>query len=321
MPFVLLDELGRLADQALERDDASEARGYVDALFYVASRAFVVGDWERYRHATSVGREADPDSSLMLSLGPGEATMRGDLESARSLAHAAVERARQGDNGGPLAFMLGLLAVVELSVDPVQALAYAEEAVDVARRSPATSALIYPLCMLSLVTQLSDPDRALAAAEECVRLDQTHRKAWSTVCEGSAAKLRVDRGEVATGLRLWRDVLQRLHWSGELGPFSLQLPALGDSIATIDPTLALELAAIAESDTIAPFPVFDNLGVSERLAHTIDELGPDALQAARSSAASMSYDAAVQYVFDAIDRLITETANNQHRAAAPDRVS
>jgi len=157
----------------------------------------------------------------------------------------------------------------------------------------------------------------LAAAEECVRLVQTQRKAWSTVCEGSVAKLRVNRGEVATGLRLWRDVLQRLHWSGELGQISIQLPNLADSIATIDPTFAFQLAAIAQSDTIAPFPAFDALAAFDQLAHTVDELGPDALQAARSRAASMSYDDAMEYVFDGIDRLITEAASSQRRAAPP----
>jgi hypothetical protein len=96
---------------------------------------------------------------------------------------------------------------------------------------------------------------------------------------------------------------------------------LGDSIATIHPTLALELAALAESDTIAPLPVFDTLPGNQRLAQTIDELGPDAVQAARSRVASMSYDAGVQYVFNGIDRLFTETANDQRRAAQPNRSS
>ena len=181
--------------------------------------------------------------------------------------------------------------------------------------------LIYPLCQLSLVAQQRDPDRALAAAEESIRLDQTHRKAWSTLSEGSAAKLRVDRGDLATGLRLWRDVLRRLHWSGELGYLSLQLPSLADSIAGIDPILALQLTAISESGTIASFAAFDALAGYERLADTVDELGPDAVQAARSRAASMSYDEALEYVFAGIDRLIAEAANNQRAATPPRRPS
>ena len=51
VPFVLLDELGRLADQALERDDVERsALGMSMPSSTSPPRAFVVGDWERYRH-------------------------------------------------------------------------------------------------------------------------------------------------------------------------------------------------------------------------------------------------------------------------------
>ena len=108
------------------------------------------------------------------------------------------------------------------------------------------------------------------------------------------------------GLLLWRDLLQQLHWSGEIFHISLQLPSLADSIARIDPTLALELTAIAGA--IVPHAVFDGIAPYERLARAIDDLGPDAVEAARSRAASMSYDAAMEHVFEGIDRLMTETA-------------
>jgi hypothetical protein len=62
------------------------------------------------------------------------------------------------------------------------------------------------------VTLRLDRDRALAAAEESIALDRTHRWAWATLSEASAARIRVDRGEVATGLGLWNDVLRRLDW-------------------------------------------------------------------------------------------------------------
>jgi hypothetical protein len=191
-----------------------------------------------------------------------------------------------------------------LGTDPTRALAHVEEAVAVARHSPGTSALLYPLAVLSGAILRTDPDRALAAADECVRLDQTHRKAWSRLCTASAATLRLDRGEVATGLLLWRDLLQQLHWSGEVFHISLQLPSLADSIARIDPTLALELTAIGGA--IVPHPVFDGIAPYERLAQAVDNLGLDAVEAARSRAASMSYDGAMGYVFDGIDRLISE---------------
>jgi hypothetical protein len=217
--------------------------------------------------------------------------------------------------------MLCLLYVAEmgLGTDPEEALAHVEEAVDVARQSPATSALLYPLAVLSGAILRIDPDRALAAAEECARIDQTHRKAWSRLCVTSAATLRLDRGEVATGLLLWRDLLQELHWSGELFHISLQLPSLGDSIACIDPTLALELAAIGGA--IVPHAVFEGIAPYERLARAVEELGPDAVQAARARAASMTYDESMHYVFDGIDRLISDAADDGRNATRPNLAS
>ena len=139
--------------------------------------------------------------------------------------------------------------------------------------------------------------------------------------EGSAAKLRVERGELATGLRLWRDVLHRLDWSGELFYLTMQLPSLGDSIAAIDPTLGLGLAAISESGAIMPFAAFDALAGMKRLANTLDELGPDALQAARARAAAMTYDDALAYIFDGIDHLIAEAADDERGTASRNRGS
>ena len=208
--------------------------------------------------------------------------------------------------------MLSILALVEGGIDHAQAVIDAEEAVAIARRSPATSTLIYPLFILAVVlsAQQRDPDRALAAAEECIHLDHTQRKTWSTVSEGQVAKIRIDRGELATGLRLWRDVLRRLDWSGELGQLAIQIPNLANSIAELDPTLALELAAISESGAILHVSALDGPGAFEQLFDTARELGPDALHAARSRAATMTYDEAMSYVFENLERLITEAESN-----------
>jgi hypothetical protein len=214
--------------------------------------------------------------------------------------------------------MLSVLALTESGVDQGQAVNDAEEAVAIARRSPATSALIYPLSILAVVlaAQQRDPEGALAAAEECIQLDRTQRKSWSTLSEGQVAKIRVDRGELATGLRLWRDVLHRFDWAGELGQLTIQLAALGNSIAGLDPTLALELAAISESGAIFYFSALDTPGF-QQLVDTARELGPDALQAARSRAARMTYDEAMSYVFENLERLITDSEGPERSAASP----
>jgi len=124
--------------------------------------------------------------------------------------------------------------------------------------------------------------------------------------EGAAAQIRIARGELAAGLRRWSEILHRLEWSGELGYLSMQLPGLGDAIAHLDPAFALDLAAIADSGVVAPVPAFDMLQGFAALSHAIDALGPDAVHAARSRAAAMSYDQAVGLLFDNLERIIAE---------------
>jgi predicted ATPase/class 3 adenylate cyclase/DNA-binding SARP family transcriptional activator len=309
-PFVLQDELGRVADEALRQPGTSGMRGYVAAQLYSGMRGFMLGDWERQRHAVAAAEAVDPASPMIAGMAMGAAALQGDLAGGMAIGRAGVERARGEDNPRGLAFLLSLLAFGEMALDPDQALAHVEEAVEIARACRATSALVYPLCQLSVVLADrgtdADRDRALAAAEECIRLDRSHRKVWSTLSEFAAAKLRVDRGEFVEGLRLWSDVLHRLDWAGEVAYFTMQLPALAEATADTDPTVAVDLAAIAGSGVIAPFPMFEVLQSFGRLASVIDESGPDTVAAARSRAASMSYDAAVAYVFDNVERLIAE---------------
>jgi hypothetical protein len=275
-------------------------------LCFFGQQLFLIGDWEGFRDVVAAATEADPNHPSVLNLRVGEAAIRGDFASAVSIGHAAAEQERRADNDRYVSFMLGHAALTGSVVDPVQALRDAEDAVATARRCQATSALLYPLMVLSLAA--SDPDRALEAADECVRLDQTHRKLWSTNCEGPAAKLRFGRGNRADGLHLWKDQFSRLYWSGERGQPSMALGPMADSIADIDPDLAIEFAAISESDAIAPFPVFDALAGYhyQRLAQALDELGPDALHAARSRAASMTYDEAMSYILENLERLIKD---------------
>jgi hypothetical protein len=84
--------------------------------------------------------------------------------------------------------------------------------------------------------------------------------------------------------------------------FTLALASLADSLARIHPSLAIQVAAIAESDAItpsSPFTVYATLG------HLAQE-HPAEVAAAHARAATMSYEDAIAFVFDAIDRLIAE---------------
>jgi hypothetical protein len=89
--------------------------------------------------------------------------------------------------------------------------------------------------------------------------------------------------------------------------FSASIAVLANALASIEPALALQLAAIVESRAIAPFggldsPTFENLDDATR------RLGPQALDVARARAALMSYSEAINYLFDGIDQLLEETS-------------
>jgi hypothetical protein len=241
-------------------------------------------------------------------MGAGEAAMRADVASTLSLTTAAVEHARKTGDPRLVSFVLGVLVVLELGIgtDQVEILADAEECVTLARHCQAPSALIYALNILAMATQRHDPDRALAAADECIRLDTTHRKTWSGASAATAAKLRLDRGEIVTGLRLYSDILHRLDWSGELFHLVMHVASIAESIVDIDAKLAVEIGAIVESGAIAPFPVFDSPAGAEWLARALENLGPGALTAARARHTTVTYQQAMAFIFDNIDRLIAE---------------
>jgi hypothetical protein len=321
VPFEFLDELGRVGDEAVRLDGAGKARGYVDALFFVALRALHIGDWDRYRQVVAIGTEADPESLPMQMMGFGEAMTRADFQQAIAVIGTAVERAREIERPRLLSYALGLLSLgeVALATDPAAALAHAQECVAVVRGYPARSPLVYALNMLGIAALRPDPDLALAAAEECIRIDQSHRKLWSTLSAGTAAMLRVNRGEIATGFRQFNDHLHQLQWSGEVFNIATQLPGIAEYIAGSDPERALQLAAIIESGAIAANPIFDAPVPLEWLTRLVDELGPEAVAAARARATSMSYDEAIGYVFDSIDRVITEAERDESATASPGR--
>ena len=312
MPFVLLDELGRVADEALRRHGAGATKGYIAALGFAGNRAFAVGDWNRQAEVVAAAAAVDAESIVIAAGAMGVAGMRdGDLARSVAIGNAAIERARQDGNGRQLSWILSLTSLGETLVDFPQALAHAEEAVAIARESPAKSSLIYPLLQLSFVLSAlpTETDRALALAEECIRLDETHRQVWSTLAQSTAAKLRVDRGEIASGLRDWKAVFARLDWAGDVGFLVMQLSGVAEALAPVDPIFAVDLAAIADSGAIAPYAVLDLIQDGTQLARAVQEVGPNAVDAARARARAMAYEDALRYMLDNIERLIAATTD------------
>ena len=121
-----------------------------------------------------------------------------------------------------------------------------------------------------------------------------------------AAKIQIERGAFSAGLARWRDVFRRYEWSGELASDLHATSVLADAIADRDPTLALQLAAIADSNAIARCASSGLIAAPgfEKLASAVSQLGNDALETARARTCSMSYDDTMTFIFDAIDGLL-----------------
>ena len=82
--------------------------------------------------------------------------------------------------------------------------------------------------------------------------------------------------------------------------FCMLLASIGESLVEAEPTLAVELAAIAESNVIAPMATFT---VFPRLFQLADD-DPALVASARTDAARLTRDEAYARVFDCIDEVI-----------------
>jgi predicted ATPase/class 3 adenylate cyclase len=298
-----LDELGTIASDAVESPNASTLPGFQNACFAAAMWGYVNGDLAEYRRMVELGHSA-PDEPAVRSLINNAAAviLDGDAALALKISSRAVERARQGDDPIELSFALALNATFASIQDPGGGVSTAGEALAVARRTGSAVARLYPLLALATAARRTDPARALAAAEECARIDRTHRRAWSHICQGAAAQIRIHRGEMANGLTAIRDILRHFDENGERLFLSLELGALADELAPTHPELAIEIAAISESNTIAPYAAFTT---HPELSLLIDK-HPSFVAATRARTATMTYDEAINFVLTTIDRLIDE---------------
>jgi hypothetical protein len=243
------------------------------------------------------GPEPPATTSLMESL---TAVSEGDAGRAASAARRAVEQAREEGDPIQLVWILATCAIVEAMHGSDRALPVAEEALAIAHRHGGTVIRLQPLKAVMGAAANTDPARVLEAAEETARIDRTRRQASARVARMLAARTRVTHGDIAEGLTEWRDIVSSYHDDGQRTDLALSLVALAGTLARIDSLLAVEIAAIAESDAIAPVGAF----VTPDLAPLVDELATE-IDAARNRAATMSYDVALAFVFDAIDRLIS----------------
>ncbi|HWS44890.1 MAG TPA: hypothetical protein VN636_03445, partial [Acidimicrobiia bacterium] len=309
LPFVAVEDLGRLGRAAADTPGASRRPGFAEACYAAGMQAFYAGDLDGFRHFAELADTAPGERPACTTIGlAGSLSMHGDLSAAVPIAQAAVDHARHRRDRVSLAFLLGALASFEAAtMDSAASVPHAREAVEIARATGAQSGLVFALYALANAQRYTEPDRALAVAEECVRIDRTQRRTWSNACRSAAAAVYIEQGDLGRALDLCRAGLQHFHWIGDRTQISVQLAVISEALAPVDASLAVQLAAIGESGAIAAYPFIDN-PMMKNLAGGIEELGRDALEAERARAATMSYDDAIAFVFETLDGFTTRAA-------------
>jgi hypothetical protein len=190
---------------------------------------------------------------------------------------------------------------------------HSEEALRVGRSVPGTIARQYPLLAVAASAMAeggpfggnrSGPEvaRGVGAAEEVAAIDRTQRRFWSTTVGSTVANALAQRGAGAGADELvqWRAILRNHREHHEPFMFVLLLANVAESLVDLEPALAVELAAIAESGAIAPtatFLVFPNL-----IQRATDD--PEMAADARARAARMTRDEAYARALGSIDEAI-----------------
>jgi predicted ATPase len=303
-PPTTLDELGAIAGAAVDQAGVVDHPGSERAAHLAGCRAFFTGEIDECRRYAelALGSSGGERVAGVFNMMATVTLFDGDVEQALSIARTAIARARRDDDPAQLAWMIAYTGVLETIRDADRALPLADEALTIARATGSTVALFYPLLAVMAAAAETDPSGALAAAEECMRLDRTGRSTYLNLGRGRAAMIHLARGEIAEALSLWQEILRSYADGGERSVFSINLSSLALSVAPHDPSAAIELAALAESDAITAFASFTTQPELIRLA----ESHPAEVAAAKQRFEGFGYDEAVEFIAVTLDRLIAE---------------
>ncbi len=307
LPSIALIELTEVANAALGAPGIEQLQSFSPAYEFVQTLAFMAGDIDDYRRIQEAARAAGPTiaselANTMVAMFDGHtgpAVEHGQL--AVDLVRAEGDDARLAWHLATLSMMANIEAHSSGAVNTT-AIRCADEALAIARRVPGNIARFYPLVAMVEAYRTTDPQRALGAAAEVTALDRTQRRWWATIAVNSAANTRASVGDAIGQLTEWRTGFVEFDQLDERFMFAMLLATVSDHVVSIDPTAAIELAAIAESGVIAPGPTFAVKPALTRLA----EERPDDITAARARAAPLSYREAVDRVIERIDVLLAE---------------
>jgi hypothetical protein len=262
-------------------------------------RAFVSGDMDDYQRLAARARSS-PESGMTIASAVFDSIITmfaGDFVASHGRASDATNIARETSDAYALAWTLAHQSVMVGRQSPSEAISLGEQALTVARGVPGTLTRLYPLLSIVTSNESVDPPRARAAADEAYALDRTQRRWWATIVTNNMAGL--SSTPIATLDRLveWREVFASLHERQERILLSSSIASAAIAVAASDSELAADLAAIAESDAIAPAATFTAHPTLIRLA--LDH--PEIVAEARARASRMSYEAAVEQTLASID--------------------
>jgi predicted ATPase len=306
LPVPVIEVLGRLAAEALNDESAPSLPGFGEACYMAGMHHFVDGDTAEYRRLAGLkAADGEHESARHLLLQATVALFDGSADASITLSARAVDIAQRAARREELIFALGTLAVPEGIACSDSADTHASEAVSLARATGSKITLVFPLAALTTAIDRTNPEGALSAAEECVAIDRSDRRTFSTICRVLLGSLRLDAGNVVAGLRDIREAVQRLVHDGDRYALAAQVGFLAEKIIDFSPAVALQVAAIAASGTIATVQTVKFNPVVARLV----EQHPNEFDQAQVTAAAMSYTDATTYVLNAIDQLIADLSS------------
>src|SRR5262249_17386163 len=101
-----------------------------------------------------------------------------------------------------------------------------------------------------------------------------------------------------------RDSLTHLAHAGDRAMLSATLLLFADSLAPIEPSLALQFLALYESDAIAAWSGYEYQPAIAELARR----NTAELDTARVTAAAMNYNDAITFILESVDQVIERVA-------------
>lgn len=234
---------------------------------------------------------------------------QGDAGTALHWIDGMVTAARASGVPGRVAHALYMRSVAMTSVgDASGAAQVAEEARDAAQQAGSATALSQAMYAAGLACGTTGADEALELLDGAASLAASVGNRWMRAFAMTEAMwFRARRGETASALQGYREVVETWYRGGDWANQWLSLRQLAGILATVgrDDEAALLFGAVAGAGAAAALPIAptDVDELQEMSAGLERRLGPDAMLLARRRGGAMRDDAVVATALAAIDHV------------------